>query len=206
LRCDTSVGVRTFSSVTPLPRSPDILAQMEYGCVVHKLGLILISILFAHRPAPTLRSCSFRRWLSFSLHLPLGYHPVSTPFCLHPPSEPQFSASPTPTQHCALSMASSTYATPDAKKEEFRKYLDKSGVVDALTKGALPWPPFSSLSQSLCLPPPSWANVCGRPSHPACYPWTCPRGLPCASFPTPSLSFPPLPHSTPFAPPLEQSW
>ena len=24
---------------------------------------------------------------------------------------------------------------PDAKKEEFRKYLDKSGVVDALTKG-----------------------------------------------------------------------
>ena len=33
-------------------------------------------------------------------------------------------------------MASATYATPDAKKEEFRKYLDKSGVVDALTKGA----------------------------------------------------------------------
>lgn len=26
--------------------------------------------------------------------------------------------------------------TPDAKKEEFRKYLDKAGVVDALTKGA----------------------------------------------------------------------
>jgi hypothetical protein len=31
---------------------------------------------------------------------------------------------------------SSTYITPDAKKEEFRKYLDKAGVVDALTKGA----------------------------------------------------------------------
>ena len=29
-----------------------------------------------------------------------------------------------------------TAQTPDAKKEEFRKYLDKSGVVDALTKGA----------------------------------------------------------------------
>ena len=46
-------------------------------------------------------------------------------------------------------MASSTYATPDAKKEEFRKYLDKSGVVDALTKGAwkrapLPVPFFPS--------------------------------------------------------------
>jgi hypothetical protein len=26
--------------------------------------------------------------------------------------------------------------TPDAKKEEFRKYLEKAGVVDALTKGA----------------------------------------------------------------------
>lgn len=34
---------------------------------------------------------------------------------------------------------SSTYITPDAKKEEFRKYLDKAGVVDALTKGA--WMP-----------------------------------------------------------------
>lgn len=29
----------------------------------------------------------------------------------------------------------SSYQTPDAKKEEFRKYLDKAGVVDALTKG-----------------------------------------------------------------------
>jgi hypothetical protein len=28
----------------------------------------------------------------------------------------------------------STYTTPDAKKEEFRKYLEKAGVVDALTK------------------------------------------------------------------------
>jgi hypothetical protein len=26
--------------------------------------------------------------------------------------------------------------TPDSKKEEFRKYLEKSGVIDALTKGA----------------------------------------------------------------------
>jgi len=25
--------------------------------------------------------------------------------------------------------------TPESKKEEFRKYLEKSGVVDALTKG-----------------------------------------------------------------------
>ena len=25
--------------------------------------------------------------------------------------------------------------TPDSKKEEFRKYLEKSGVIDALTKG-----------------------------------------------------------------------
>jgi hypothetical protein len=27
---------------------------------------------------------------------------------------------------------------PDAKKEEFRAYLSKAGVIDALTKGALP--------------------------------------------------------------------
>ena len=26
--------------------------------------------------------------------------------------------------------------TPDAKKEEFRRYLERSGVIDALTKGA----------------------------------------------------------------------
>ena len=30
-----------------------------------------------------------------------------------------------------------TYQSPDAKKEEFRKYLDRAGVVDALTKGEL---------------------------------------------------------------------
>ena len=28
----------------------------------------------------------------------------------------------------------SSYQTPDTKKEEFRKYLEKSGVIDALTK------------------------------------------------------------------------
>ena len=27
-----------------------------------------------------------------------------------------------------------TYQTPESKKEEFRKYLEKSGVIDALTK------------------------------------------------------------------------
>ncbi|OQR88030.1 hypothetical protein ACHHYP_07686 [Achlya hypogyna] len=27
-----------------------------------------------------------------------------------------------------------TYQTPDSKKEEFRKYLEKSGVIDSLTK------------------------------------------------------------------------
>merc|ERR1712110_858407 len=27
-----------------------------------------------------------------------------------------------------------TYQTPDSKKEEFRKYLEKAGVIDALTK------------------------------------------------------------------------
>merc|ERR1712054_687832 len=31
-------------------------------------------------------------------------------------------------------MSSATYQTPDSKKEEFRKYLEKSGVIDALTK------------------------------------------------------------------------
>ncbi|KAJ1422994.1 hypothetical protein B484DRAFT_452077 [Ochromonadaceae sp. CCMP2298] len=28
----------------------------------------------------------------------------------------------------------STYQTPESKKQEFRKYLEKSGVIDALTK------------------------------------------------------------------------
>jgi len=28
----------------------------------------------------------------------------------------------------------SNYQTPDVKKEEFRKYLEKAGVIDALTK------------------------------------------------------------------------
>ncbi|KAL0221134.1 hypothetical protein RCL1_000988 [Eukaryota sp. TZLM3-RCL] len=27
-----------------------------------------------------------------------------------------------------------TFATPDAKKEEFRKYLEKCGIIDTLTK------------------------------------------------------------------------
>ncbi|KAF0689220.1 Aste57867_19307 [Aphanomyces stellatus] len=32
-------------------------------------------------------------------------------------------------------MATATaYQTPDSKKEEFRKYLEKSGVIDSLTK------------------------------------------------------------------------
>ncbi|KAG9394751.1 C-Myc-binding protein [Carpediemonas membranifera] len=28
----------------------------------------------------------------------------------------------------------SSYQTPDAKKEEFRKYLDRNGVIDTVTK------------------------------------------------------------------------
>lgn len=38
-----------------------------------------------------------------------------------------------------LSLYPSLHApqTPDIKKEEFRKYLEKAGVVDALTRGAL---------------------------------------------------------------------
>ena len=31
-------------------------------------------------------------------------------------------------------MGRQAYQTPDSKKEEFRKYLEKSGVIDALTK------------------------------------------------------------------------
>ena len=30
---------------------------------------------------------------------------------------------------------SANYQTPESKKQEFRKYLEKSGVIDALTKG-----------------------------------------------------------------------
>jgi hypothetical protein len=28
-----------------------------------------------------------------------------------------------------------SYQTPESKKQEFRKYLENSGVIDALTKG-----------------------------------------------------------------------
>lgn len=41
---------------------------------------------------------------------------------------------------CSLSAqccTMSSYQTPDSRKEEFRKYLEKSGVIDALTKGEL---------------------------------------------------------------------
>merc|ERR1711998_142239 len=31
-------------------------------------------------------------------------------------------------------LSAMSYQTPDSKKEEFRKYLEKSGVIDALTK------------------------------------------------------------------------
>merc|ERR1712010_392922 len=33
-----------------------------------------------------------------------------------------------------LKEAMTSYQTPDTKKEEFRKYLEKSGVIDAVTK------------------------------------------------------------------------
>jgi hypothetical protein len=29
------------------------------------------------------------------------------------------------------------YQTPESKKQEFRKYLEKSGVIDAFTKGQI---------------------------------------------------------------------
>ena len=44
---------------------------------------------------------------------------------LSPP--PPFTTPPNPPPR-------SNYQTPDSKKEEFRKYLEKSGVIDALTK------------------------------------------------------------------------
>ena len=34
-------------------------------------------------------------------------------------------------------MNSASYQTPESKKQEFRKYLEKSGVIDALTKGKI---------------------------------------------------------------------
>mgnify|MGYP006150155471 FL=1 len=36
--------------------------------------------------------------------------------------------------HAPRVACSAAYQTPDSKKEEFRKYLEKSGVIDALTK------------------------------------------------------------------------
>lgn len=54
--------------------------------------------------------------------------------------------------------------TPDAKKEEYRKYLEKSGVVDSLTKGERP---LSLHGVSIALPrdisstlPPPLCSAC----------------------------------------------
>mmetsp|Transcript_2187 Transcript_2187/g.3366 ORF Transcript_2187/g.3366 Transcript_2187/m.3366 type:complete len:100 (-) Transcript_2187:2940-3239(-) len=33
-----------------------------------------------------------------------------------------------------MTTTTTTYQTPESKKEEFRKYLEKSGVIDAFTK------------------------------------------------------------------------
>ena len=48
----------------------------------------------------------------------------------------------------------SSYQTPDSRKEEFRKYLEKSGVIDALTKGAL------SVRVRACVCARGWVCVC----------------------------------------------
>ena len=40
------------------------------------------------------------------------------------------------TDRLILHTSSTHQQTPDSKKEEFRKYLEKGGVIDALTKGA----------------------------------------------------------------------
>ena len=48
----------------------------------------------------------------------------------------------------------SSYQTPDTKKEEFRKYLEKSGVIDALTKGRHQTAPTSKQ-----LPHPKWTMM-----------------------------------------------
>ena len=57
---------------------------------------------------------------TLSPHAPHYYPPLSL---LPPPSQPPLTPPPR-----------SNYQTPDSKKEEFRKYLEKSGVIDALTK------------------------------------------------------------------------
>ena len=69
---------------------------------------------------------------------------------------------------------SASYSTPDAKKEEFRKYLDKSGVVDALTKGAL----RNGLQRSSrCLPPRLFCAFLQRWPHAASHLATTARAV-----------------------------
>jgi hypothetical protein len=43
-------------------------------------------------------------------------------------------STPSPTHSTAYSIMAN-YQTPESKKQEFRKYLEKSGVIDAFTKG-----------------------------------------------------------------------
>ena len=53
---------------------------------------------------------------------------IVTHRCLH-----AFNSSP----RISISSKMANYQTPESKKQEFRKYLEKSGVIDALTKGEL---------------------------------------------------------------------
>jgi hypothetical protein len=41
-----------------------------------------------------------------------------------------------------------SYQTPESKKQEFRKYLENSGVIDALTKGE--YDAFVSACEEMC--------------------------------------------------------
>ena len=67
---------------------------------------------------------------------------------------------------------------PDAKKEEFRQYLGKAGVIDALTKGARPWrassarrsprpsPAPTATPPFLCAPPAVLVGLYEEPEKP----------------------------------------
>ena len=82
-----------------------------------------------------------RRWPQ-----PARRHPglSLSPPTLTPPPSAAAAAGPRPPPPALPLATLARTQTPDSKKEEFRKYLEKSGVIDALTKGNTNKPPTAA--------------------------------------------------------------
>jgi hypothetical protein len=145
LRLLASVGDKIFSSVMPLPRRDMLILDVRRVCDVCEAR----GRAGRNRPAAGERRlrrvrvgarppCARARERRAARRTPLSRRHWHA----HTHTQLQWSLPLSVAgSYCALPrcrvVGMATYMSPDAKKEEFRKYLDKAGVVDALTKGAL---------------------------------------------------------------------